>query len=403
MSQDTISLLIPDISIETLCLSSSSGRESDLIDLKKSDDQYKVGEHILEKYFNVKVSLNRKKLCPRIPNRLEYIKICEKLTADLEYFGGNWILDIGTGSSVIYPILGVRINPSRKYVATEIDSESIKDALKIINDNHLDEQITIVESEDQVLIPTSTILSKIDKDKIRYTICNPPFYKDKKDFAERLRLKRRKLDELVISDSELFTTGGELNFILRIIKESIEVSRIYNFRETWFTSQVGIYEDVKTIMSYLSSLYVEGKLKSYFVEDIPFYTKRWVIAWNFSSWHPMPLRMEKLALNKNEIVHCYIENKLDLNEIHSVLLKVSSSFKHPKYGFQLHFKNGCLYYLTNETVWSRQTKRALLNNPGKLKFNNKLIVRFSTKNSAMLYGLHSHFISLINFINRSQG
>ena len=68
-------------------------------------------------------------LCPAIPSRLNYIEWISKLINPSK----NSIkgLDIGTGASLIYPILGFKIF-QWNFIGTEINPEAYKNAIEII-------------------------------------------------------------------------------------------------------------------------------------------------------------------------------------------------------------------------------------------------------------------------------
>ena len=61
--------------------------------------------------YNIEIELLEDHLCPPIPNRMNYIRYLhtliddQRLTSDTNN-NDTLILDIGTGSTAIYPILG---------------------------------------------------------------------------------------------------------------------------------------------------------------------------------------------------------------------------------------------------------------------------------------------------------
>lgn len=79
-------------------------------------------------------------------------------------------IDIGTGASCIYPLLGHSLY-SWKFMATDIDIESIESARKIVSMNHLEDSIQIVQRT-----PEQPLLEGVVKEGVDFCMCNPPFF-----------------------------------------------------------------------------------------------------------------------------------------------------------------------------------------------------------------------------------
>lgn len=76
-------------------------------------------------------------LIPAIPSRLSYLKWVKERLAEVSPTSGSSRVkgvDIGTGSSVIYPILGA-MKFGWTFIATETCEKSLENAAKIINAN----------------------------------------------------------------------------------------------------------------------------------------------------------------------------------------------------------------------------------------------------------------------------
>jgi len=84
-------------------------------------------------------------LCPPIPGRLDYIHHLADVLSSEESIT---ILDIGTGATCIYPLLGVAAY-NWTFVATDIDLNSLDTAQDIIDDNNLDAFITLRQQFDE--------------------------------------------------------------------------------------------------------------------------------------------------------------------------------------------------------------------------------------------------------------
>ena len=74
-----------------------------------------------------------KNLCPRIPSRLNYLLWLNLQLKDVKL---EKILDVGTGATLIYPLLGWHVF-GWKFIATEIDEESYHHSKTIIEKNAL--------------------------------------------------------------------------------------------------------------------------------------------------------------------------------------------------------------------------------------------------------------------------
>ena len=86
-------------------------------------------------------------LCPPIPGRVDYIHHLADLIS-LEIKDDIKILDIGTGASCIYPLLGISIY-NWDFVATDIDINSLDFAQDIIDDNSLTVKMELRQQLDE--------------------------------------------------------------------------------------------------------------------------------------------------------------------------------------------------------------------------------------------------------------
>ncbi|KAG0240927.1 Methyltransferase-like protein 16 [Actinomortierella wolfii] len=108
-------------------------------------------------------------------------------------------------------------------------------------------------------------------------MCNPPFFEDDDDYLTSLSFKQdAPAAALQATDSELKTSGGEVEFIKRMIDES----RILQTRIRWYTTMIGKKSTVKTIISYLRQYSIHNFTVTTFRQGRTF---RWAIAW---SYHP---------------------------------------------------------------------------------------------------------------------
>jgi 23S rRNA A1618 N6-methylase RlmF len=175
-------------------------------------------------------------------------------------------LDVGTGASIIYPLLGCRLHDNWNFIATEVDLESVQIAQKNVNQNNLSKRIQIIPVSDSLSTP---ILQPICHETFSFTMCNPPFF----ELSKVLPLDTAAGQSATMS--ETMTLGGEVGFVNQMVKESIQ----WKNQCTWFTSMLGkkssvkpVYETLKKnkdIKSIETTRLVQGR------------TSRWAIAWSF--------------------------------------------------------------------------------------------------------------------------
>ena len=180
-------------------------------------------------------------LCPPIPGRLDYIHHLADLLSKEENIN---VLDIGTGATCIYPLLGVA-EYNWNFVAVDIDLDSLDTAQDIIDDNDLDANIKLRQQFDE-----NQILKGIleDDDSFSVVMCNPPFYKSAEEARGANRRKNKNLGNSAVrnfsgNNNELWYVGGEKAFLHNYLYES----SLYKDKSVWFTSLVSKKENVESM------------------------------------------------------------------------------------------------------------------------------------------------------------
>jgi len=194
-------------------------------------------------------------LCPPIPGRADYLfHINEFIQSKRKGVSlkGNLVrcLDIGTGASCIYPILGTH-EFDWDFVGSEIDPRAFASAEKIISSN--------AALKDKVEIRKQHKASDIFKGIIKkheyfdLSICNPPFHASaeeaEKGTIRKLKNLKKFRNEKKPSlnfggkNSELWTEGGELKFITKMAVQS----KYHSHSVRWFTSLVSKSSNLKRI------------------------------------------------------------------------------------------------------------------------------------------------------------
>lgn len=114
------------------------------IDFKDISALRALSTTLLKKDFDLDVNIPLNKLIPTIPLRLNYILWIEDLltiSGKSENIRG---IDIGTGSSCVYPLIAAK-KYGWKMLATEVDPESYKCAVENVERNGLTEFISGTE------------------------------------------------------------------------------------------------------------------------------------------------------------------------------------------------------------------------------------------------------------------
>ncbi len=193
-------------------------------------------------------------LCPPIPGRMDYIHHISDLLNASKIKENIHVLDIGTGASCIYPILG-NAEYDWHFVATDIDKISLGFAQKIINENSLNDAISLRYQKD----PSQIFKNIINEDDaFSASICNPPFYKTEQEALESTKRKLKGLnraeDNIIRNfagtQNELWYKGGEKAFVHNYLYES----SLFKNQCIWFTTLVSKKDLVKGIYTSLNKL-----------------------------------------------------------------------------------------------------------------------------------------------------
>lgn len=240
---------------------------------------YYLNKALLLHFYNLNFwDIPNQNLVPPIPGRADYIHYLADLLK-VDNSCKTSILDIGTGASLVYPLIGSSIY-HWNFVATDIESKSIEIAQKIINENvHLSSKIELRHQSNQKKI-LSGIITK--NDYFDAVMCNPPFFKSKKEAeAQTLRklkgLDKRKTPKLINNFSgesnELWCNGGELSFVLNYIKEST----LFKTQVGWFTSLISNEDNLKPLQIELKKSAKEIKV----IDMAQGNKKSRILAWKF--------------------------------------------------------------------------------------------------------------------------
>ncbi|KAM9171035.1 RNA N(6)-adenosine-methyltransferase METTL16 [Pangshura tecta] len=231
---------------------------------------------LLKEDFGLTIDIPLERLIPTVPLRLNYIHWVEDLIGHQD--GDKQALrrgiDIGTGASCIYPLLGATLN-GWYFLATEVDDMCFNYAKKNVEQNNLSDLIKVVK------VPQKTLLMDALKEESEiiydFCMCNPPF------FANQLEAKgvnsrnpRRPPPSSVNTGgiTEIMAEGGELEFVKRIIHDSLQLKK----RLRWYSCMLGKKCSLAPLKE---ELRIQGVPKVTHTEFCQGRTMRWALAWSF--------------------------------------------------------------------------------------------------------------------------
>ncbi|KAI1004529.1 hypothetical protein K3495_g3679 [Podosphaera aphanis] len=257
------------------------------LDFSNADAVQQLTKSLLKRDFGLQIMLPPDRLCPPVPNRLNYIlwiqRLIDTTISTYEAISNQSQsilgLDIGTGASCIYPLLGCTLKSNWRFFGTEEnDEKSLHFAGQNVFINKLQDRISLIKIEaEESLIP----LEKINLNRLDFTMCNPPFYESTLDMLTSAEAKKRPpYTACTGSESEMVTDGGEVTFISRMIDESLNLKT----KVQWYTSMLGKLSSVATIHEKLKKSGIDNYAITEFIQGNK--TRRWGIAWSFGPLRP---------------------------------------------------------------------------------------------------------------------
>lgn len=231
---------------------------------------------LLREDFGLSIDIPLERLIPTVPLRLNYIHWVEDLIGhqDSDQTTLRRGIDIGTGASCIYPLLGATLN-GWYFLATEVDDMCFNYAKKNVEQNNLSDLIKVVK------VPQKTLLMDALKEESEivydFCMCNPPFFANQLEAkGVNSRNSRRPPPSSVNTGgiTEIMAEGGELEFVKRIIHDSLQLKK----RLRWYSCMLGKKCSLAPLKE---ELRVQGVPKVTFTEFCQGRTMRWALAWSF--------------------------------------------------------------------------------------------------------------------------
>ncbi|KAK0621768.1 hypothetical protein B0T17DRAFT_304448 [Bombardia bombarda] len=236
---------------------------------------------LLKQHFDLKVELPHDRLCPPVPNRHNYILWLKDLMDTTSYAPpGRKLcgLDVGTGASCIYPLLGTAQRPWC-FVATDIDAKSLSYAQKNIELNQLSDRIRLIkrESPSDPLVP----LDDIGVESIDFVMMNPPFYTSEDEMLSSAKKKERPPHSACTgAPVEMVCDGGEVAYVGRMVRESL----VLRERVQWYTTMLGKVTSLDALVEQLRENGIDNYAVTEFVQGNK--TRRWALGWSFGAMRP---------------------------------------------------------------------------------------------------------------------
>eukprot|EP00658_Telonema_sp_P-2_P036212 TRINITY_DN26239_c0_g4_i1.p1 TRINITY_DN26239_c0_g4~~TRINITY_DN26239_c0_g4_i1.p1 ORF type:complete len:351 (+),score=92.34 TRINITY_DN26239_c0_g4_i1:97-1149(+) len=172
-------------------------------------------------------------------------------------------IDIGTGASCIYPLLGARVAGWR-FIATEVDPVSVASAQANVSRSKLESQICVEQ-----LRATEFLMAVVAKHgNVDFCMCNPPFFETMKEAAAHPGTT------CMGTASECVARGGEVGFVTSIISDSAQLRD----RVSWYSTMLGKKTSLEPLMALVRQA---GATLVRTTEFSQGHQARWGLAWSF--------------------------------------------------------------------------------------------------------------------------
>jgi methyltransferase len=260
------------------------------LDFRDPKSQRELTVALLKHDFNLSVDIPLDKLIPTVPQKLNYIHWIEDLLAGCnngciprgpEVVG----IDVGTGASCVYPLLGHTIN-GWVFMATEIEPLSVDFARENVEKNGLQQSIEVCHVDQSTFLVGALKEGK----KYNFSMCNPPFYPEDHDLHGSCSHGDRPPACSINTGQphETATVGGEEVFVQKLIDDSL----CLRDQVRWYTTMLGKKSSVKKIKAYLKDKKVPMVTSTEFIQGK---TRRWGLAWSFVQSVKVPGKTQSSA------------------------------------------------------------------------------------------------------------
>ncbi len=241
-------LLADSPELETFTIRNPMGRAT--IDFQDAAAVRMLNRALLKTHYNIDFwDIPANYLCPPIPGRVDYIHYLADLLAasnnqDIPRGRHIKVLDVGTGASLVYPLLG-QSEYGWHFTGVDIDAGAIKSARRICEANRLNIAIRRQNAPENIF---KNVIEP--RDIFHITMCNPPFHASMEQATKGTQRKWNNLGKGRSSklnfggqNAELWCPGGEVKFVASMIEQSTEFAD----QCLWFTSLVSKKDSLRPL------------------------------------------------------------------------------------------------------------------------------------------------------------
>ncbi|XP_061683787.1 RNA N6-adenosine-methyltransferase mettl16 isoform X2 [Syngnathoides biaculeatus] len=240
---------------------------------------------LLKEDFGLSIEIPLERLIPTVTLRLNYIHWVEDLIDGQKQPRRG--IDIGTGASCIYPLLGASMN-GWYFLATEVDDICFEYATRNVEQNRLSDLVKVVK------VPQKTLLMDALKEETElvydFCMCNPPFFANQleaKGVNSRNAWRPPPSSVNTGGVTEIMAEGGELEFVKRIIHDSLQLKK----RLRWYSCMLGKKCSLAPLKEELRKQGVPTVTHTEFCQGR---TMRWALAWSFYDDVTVPVALKEL-------------------------------------------------------------------------------------------------------------
>lgn len=212
-------------------------------------------------------------LVPTETNRRRYVEWLEKLLRLSAPVDGGDVrgLDVGTGASVIYPLLGAATRGWR-FVGTDVTDEALTCARENLRRNPRLEALIEIRDARGESGERDRVLKGVVKEgeTFSFCMCNPPFFNSMEEAGQNPNTACGG------TEAEMVFPGGEEAFVKKMFTDSLEMKHAIH----WFTTMCGKKKTMTSMRALMHALRVPAIRTTELVHGK---TSRWCIAWSFSS------------------------------------------------------------------------------------------------------------------------
>ncbi|KAK0553286.1 hypothetical protein OC845_001286 [Tilletia horrida] len=264
---------------------------SSTIDFQDADAVRTLAEALLWTDFKVAASFADGRLCPTIPNRLNYVLWLQDVLSETRRILAQ-VKPLGPADPP--GSVGEDERPSKKARLGPTQKAKLR-GLDIRRENKYERAFAPPRYRPKNL-PSSDINQGTASLGFDFTMCNPPFYSSKQDMLDSAKGKAKGASavctgtdgEMIFEVENSQGAGGEVGFVKRMMDESFGLE--HRSQVLWFTSMLGRLSSVDTLLDHLQQKDRQNgkgdRLVSWVVHElIQGTTKRWVLGWSFAGVH----------------------------------------------------------------------------------------------------------------------